>query len=214
MKTGAFKECEAYAVCARINDLNDKVMVVASAGNTARAFARVCSENNIPLLLCIPQDCIDAMWSAKPLNPCVKLVATERGSDYFDAIYLSNIICELDKFYPEGGAKNVARRDGMGTTVLSAVTTIGRIPDYYFQAVGSGTGAIAAWEANKRFIVDGRYGNNLMKLMVSQNIPFTPMYDAWKAGSRLFCRLTIRLPVSRQKKYVLKYFLTVNLLIR
>ena len=184
MKTGAFKECEAYAVCARINDLNDKVMVVASAGNTARAFARVCSENNIPLLLCIPQDCIDAMWSAKPLNPCVKLVATERGSDYFDAIYLSNIICELDKFYPEGGAKNVARRDGMGTTVLSAVTTIGRIPDYYFQAVGSGTGAIAAWEANKRFIVDGRYGNNLMKLMVSQNIPFTPMYDAWKAGSR------------------------------
>ena len=164
MKTGAFKECEAYAVCARINDLNDKVMVVASAGNTARAFARVCSENNIPLLLCIPQDCIDAMWSAKPLNPCVKLVATERGSDYFDAIYLSNIICELDKFYPEGGAKNVARRDGMGTTVLSAVTTIGRIPDYYFQAVGSGTGAIAAWEANKRFIVDGRYGNNLMTL--------------------------------------------------
>lgn len=184
MKTGAFKECEAYAVCARINENDGKVMVVASAGNTARAFARVCSENDIPLLLCIPEDCIDAMWSAEPLNPCVKLIATAKGSDYFDAIHLSNIICELDKFYPEGGAKNVARRDGMGTTVLSAVTTIGRIPDYYFQAVGSGTGAIAAWEANKRFIEDGRYGKNLMKIMVAQNIPFTPMYDAWKAGSR------------------------------
>ncbi len=184
MRTGTFKECEAYAVCARINANSEKVMVVASAGNTARAFARVCSENNIPLLLCIPEDCLDAMWSAQPLNPCVKLIATAKGSDYFDAIYLSNIICELDKFYPEGGAKNVARRDGMGTTVLSAVTTIGRIPDYYFQAVGSGTGAIAAWEANRRFIADGRYGNHLMKLMVSQNIPFTPMYDAWKASSR------------------------------
>lgn len=184
MKTGAFKECEAYAVCARINENDGKVMVVASAGNTARAFARVCSENNIPLLLCIPEDCIGAMWSAEPLNSCVKLVATAKGSDYFDAIHLSNVICELDKFYPEGGAKNVARRDGMGTTVLSAVTTIGRIPDYYFQAVGSGTGAIAAWEANKRFIEDGRFGKNLMKLMVAQNIPFTPMYDAWKAGSR------------------------------
>lgn len=184
MRTGAFKECEAYAVCARTNGNDGKVMVVASAGNTARAFARVCSENNIPLLLCVPEDCIGAMWSDKPLNPCVKLVATAKGSDYFDAIYLSNIICELDRFYPEGGAKNVARRDGMGTTVLSAVTTIGRIPDYYFQAVGSGTGAIAAWEANKRFIRDGRYGKHLMKLMVSQNIPFTPMYDAWKAGSR------------------------------
>lgn len=184
MKTGTFKECEAYAVCARVNANSDKVMVVASAGNTARAFARVCSENKIPLLLCIPEDCIEAMWFAKPLDPCVKLVVTAKGSDYFDAIHLSNIICELDKFYPEGGAKNVARRDGMGTTVLSAVTTIGQIPDYYFQAVGSGTGAIAAWEANKRFIIDGRYGNKLMKLMVSQNIPFTPMYDAWKAGSR------------------------------
>lgn len=184
MRTGAFKECEAYAVCARINKNNNQIMVVASAGNTARAFARVCSENNIPLLLCIPEDCVDAMWSAAPLNPCVKLIASEKGSDYFDAIRLSNIICELEGFYPEGGAKNVARRDGMGTTVLSAVTTIGRIPDYYFQAVGSGTGAIAAWEANKRFIADGRYGDHLMHLMVSQNIPFTPMYDAWKAGSR------------------------------
>ena len=60
----------------------------------------------------------------------------------------------------------------------------GRIPDYYFQAVGSGTGAIAAWEANMRLIEDGRYGTNLMKLMVSQNAPFVPMYDAWRADSR------------------------------
>ena len=87
-------------------------------------------------------------------------------------------------FYAEGGAKNIARRDGMGTIVLSAVITIGRIPDYYFQAVGSGTGAIAAWEANMRLIEDGRYGSNLMRLMVSQNAPFLPMYDAWRAGSR------------------------------
>ncbi|MDL2231624.1 cysteate synthase [Porphyromonadaceae bacterium OttesenSCG-928-L07] len=184
MLTGTFKECEAFAVCARSNSNTDKVMVVASAGNTARAFARVCSENNIPLLLCVPEDCLDALWSAEPLNDCVKILATEKGSDYFDAIHLSNMVCGMPRFYPEGGAKNVARRDGMGTTVLSAVTTIGRIPDYYFQAVGSGTGAIAAWEANKRFIEDGRYGDNRMKLIVSQNIPFTPMYDAWKANSR------------------------------
>ena len=78
----------------------------------------------------------------------------------------------------------MARRDGMGTTVLSAVTTIGRIPDYYFQAVGSGTGAIAAWEANMRLIEDGRFGSNMMHLMVSQNAPFVPMYDAWRADSR------------------------------
>ena len=56
MQTGTFKECEAFSVCARINGNGDKIMVVASAGNTARAFARVCSENKIPLLLCVPED--------------------------------------------------------------------------------------------------------------------------------------------------------------
>ncbi|MDE5851957.1 MAG: pyridoxal-phosphate dependent enzyme, partial [Alistipes sp.] len=118
------------------------------------------------------------------LNPCVKLICCEKGGDYFDAIHLSDLALKCPGFYAEGGAKNVARRDGMATTVLSAVTTIGRIPDYYFQAVGSGTGAIAAWEANMRLLDDGRFGTNTMKLMVSQNAPFVPMYDAWRADSR------------------------------
>lgn len=184
MSTCSFKETEAFSVCARENDQADKVLVVASAGNTARAFARVCSDNKIPLLLSVPEDNLDALWFNSPIDDCVKLIASKSGGDYFDAIHLSNLACQLDRFYAEGGAKNVARRDGMGTTVLSAVTTIGKIPEYYFQAVGSGTGAIAAWEANLRFIEDGRFGDQKMKLMVSQNYPFHPIYDAWKADSR------------------------------
>ena len=184
MTTCSFKETEAYSVCARTSADNDKVLVVASAGNTARAFAKVCSENNIKLLLAVPADNLDALWFDAPLNDCVKLISCAKGGDYFDAINLSNLTLKSQMFYAEGGAKNIARRDGMGTTVLSAVTTIGRIPDYYFQAVGSGTGAIAAWEANMRLIEDGRYGTNLMRLMVSQNAPFVPMYDAWRADSR------------------------------
>ena len=185
MSTCSFKETEAYSVCARLGEAQkDQILVVASAGNTARAFAKVCSDNNIPLLLCVPQDNIKALWFDKPLNPCVKLFTTASGSDYFDAIQLSNFVCEFPGFLPEGGAKNIARRDGMSTTMLSAVTTIGRIPDFYFQAVGSGTGAIAAWEANLRFLEDGRFGNNKARLMVSQNKPFVPMYVAWKQDSR------------------------------
>lgn len=184
MTTCSFKETEAYSVCARIDENEERVLVVASAGNTARAFARVCSDNNIKLLLAVPADNLDALWFTEPINNCVKLIVCERGGDYFDAINLSNMALKSSKFYAEGGAKNIARRDGMATTVLSAATTIGRIPDYYFQAVGSGTGAIAAWEANMRLIEDGRYGDNLMKLMVSQNAPFVPIYDAWRADSR------------------------------
>ena len=184
MTTCSFKECEAYAVCARTNPDEERVLVVASAGNTARAFAKVCSENGIKLLLVVPEDNLDALWFNAPLNRCVKLIACAKGGDYYDAIRLSEMVLSSPLFYAEGGAKNVARRDGMGTTLLSAATTIGRIPDYYFQAVGSGTGAIAAWEANMRLIEDGRYGANMMRLMVSQNAPFLPMYKAWRASSR------------------------------
>ena len=185
MTTCSFKETEAYTVCARLGKEHcDEVLVVASAGNTARAFAKVCSDNGIKLMLCVPQDNIKALWFDKPLNDCVKLITTASGSDYFDAIQLSNYVCEMKGFLAEGGAKNIARRDGMSTTMLSAVTHIGQIPDYYFQAVGSGTGAIAAWEANLRFIEDGRFGKKKTHLMVSQNKPFVPMYEAWRQDSR------------------------------
>lgn len=184
MSTCAFKETEAYSVCARLPKNNDRVLVVQSAGNTARAFAKVCSDNKIPIVICIPEDNKHDMWFQKKLNKCVKIVAAPAGSDYFDAIRLGEKICTDPMFIAEGGAKNVARRDGMGTTLLSAVEKIGRIPDAYFQAVGSGTGAIAAYENNLRLIEDGRYGTNKMKIFVSQNAPFTLMYDSWKADSR------------------------------
>ena len=88
------------------------------------------------------------------------------------------------RYYPRAGRSNAARRDGMGTALLVAVEQARRIPDHYFQAVGSGTGAIAAWEMNLRLLEDGRFGDTKMRLHLGQNAPFTPMTDAWEAGSR------------------------------
>lgn len=190
MQTCSFKETEAYSVCARLDENCDRILVVASAGNTARAFAKVCSDNKIPLLISIPEDNINALWFKEPLDKCVKIIASPKGSDYFDAISLADTVCKDKKFMAEGGAKNIARRDGMGTTLLSAVETIGRIPDAYFQAIGSGTGTIAVWENNLRLIEDGRYGNNKMRLYPSQNTPFTIMYDSWKNHSRALVPMT------------------------
>jgi cysteate synthase len=58
------------------------------------------------------------------------------------------------------------------------------LPDYYFQAVGSGSGAIAVHEAAQRLVADGRYGETLPRQILSQNLPFVPMYSLWKAGRR------------------------------
>ena len=184
METCSFKETEAYSVCARIPENSGRILVLASAGNTARAFAKVCSDNNIPVVISVPEDNIGALWFHKPLNSCVKIIAAPAGSDYFDAIALADKLNESPRYMAEGGAKNIARRDGMGTTLLSAVEVIGRIPDAYFQAIGSGTGTIAVWENNLRLIRDGRFGSHKMRLYPSQNAPFTIMYDSWKAHSR------------------------------
>ena len=183
MRTCTFKEQEAPPVCSRLTS-NDKTLVLASAGNTSRAFAEICSANNIPLLMVVHEAGLKCMWSTKPFSDSVTLVAVTADADYFDAIRLSGMIAQLPGYIPEGGAKNVARRDGMGVSVLAAVSTAGRIPDHYFQAVGSGTGGISAWEAAERLRADGRFGEGKMELHLVQNHPFTPIVDAWNKGSR------------------------------
>ena len=184
MKTCSFKETEAYSVLARMDKNEKRTLIVQSAGNTARAFAQVCSDNKIPVVVCIPLDSCHDLWFRKPLDKCVKLIAVPHGCDYYDAIALGEKLATDPGFFLEGGAKNIARRDGMGTTILSFVEKVGRIPDAYFQAVGSGTGAIAAWENAQRLAADGRFGPNKMRVYMAQNAPFSLMYDSWKQDSR------------------------------
>jgi len=184
METCTFKELEAQAVCGRIVDGWRSSLVVSSAGNTARAFHDACSRYQVPALLVVPGHSMPLLWSTGESHPEVRLAVLDGGADYADAIELGNGIAATEGFYPEGGARNAARRDGMGTAVLAAVEATGRMPAHYFQAVGSGTGAIAAWEMNLRLREDGRFGSGKMRLHLSQNAPFTPMTDAWEAGSR------------------------------
>jgi cysteate synthase len=184
MLTGSFKELEAFSVLAGLPQKHPRTLVIASAGNTGRAFATVCSEHRIPLCLVVPEKNLSALWSKTSFESVVSLIAVGEGGDYSDAIALGQHMSRLDGFFPEGGAANVARRDGMGLTVIDAAVTLGRIPDHYFQAVGSGTGGIAAWEANLRLLADGRFGERRMKLHLAQNAPFTPMVEAWKAARR------------------------------
>ena len=186
METASFKELEAPAVLGRVPENHEGTIVVASAGNTGRAFANICSKNRIPLVLVIPEENIKEIWSCDPFNDCVVLIAAGGSSDYTDAIHLAGKITELQGFFPEGGAKNVARRDGMATTVLDAAVAMGRIPDHYFQAIGSGTGGIAAWESYLRLSEDGFGRSGRMKLHLSQNYPFIPMVEAWKADIKTF----------------------------
>jgi len=182
--TGTFKDLEAYSVLARLPRDATAVLVVASAGNTAAAFAHACSLNRARCVIVIPEAGLPKMRFAEPLGSTVRLVALSSPADYADAIALSERVAGLPGFVREGGVLNVARRDGLGTVLLNAVETIGRLPDYYFQAVGSGAGAIGVHEAAQRVVSSGANGTRPPRQILSQNLPFVPMYMAWKAGRR------------------------------
>ncbi len=184
VKTCSFKELEAHPTMQRLTESGRLAIVIASAGNTSRAFAHLSALTGIDVYLVVPHFGLPSMWLPEEPTDSIHLIRMDEGNDYTDAINLAERIAKLPGMVSEGGARNVARRDGMGTVMLDAAVTIKRIPDHYFQAVGSGTGAIAAWEAAIRLRADGRFGDYLPKLHLSQNLPFVPMTNAWNANRR------------------------------
>ena len=183
-ETCSFKELEALTVTARLPEQERRPLVVASAGNTGRAFHAVCSRTAVPAVVVVPEAALPALWTTVPVASEVTLIAVTGNADYADAIRVAGMIADLPAFLAEGGAHNVARRDGMGTVMLAGVECAGALPRHYVQAVGSGTGAIAAWEMAQRLVRDGRFGARVPRLHLAQNRPFTIMADAWERRSR------------------------------
>ncbi|HTY90774.1 MAG TPA: cysteate synthase [Methanocella sp.] len=185
MDTCSFKELEAPPTVVRAREHGGRAMVLASAGNTGRAFAWLSTLTGFPVVIVVPKKNAYNLWiPGRDPGSSIRLITMEEGNDYTDAIRLSERIASIEGMMPEGGARNVARRDGMGVTLLDAAVIMKRMPDDYFQAIGSGTGGIAAWEAALRLRDDGRFGERLPELHLAQNLPFAPMYYAWKAGRR------------------------------
>jgi cysteate synthase len=181
LETATFKELEAYTVLGRL-PARPVTLTVASSGNTGAAFAWACSRRQMPCLLVVPGRALGRLSFRAPLHRCVHLVSIEDG-DYPDAIEFVARLATADGCQPEGGVKNVGRRDGLATVLLAAYEEMRCLPDFYFQAVGSGTGAIAVHEAAKR--LRAAAGDlALPRLMLCQNAPFTPIYDLWQAAPR------------------------------
>ncbi len=77
---------------------------------------------------------------------------------------------------------NVARRDGIGSLMLDAAFTIGRLPDHYFQGIGGGPGPIGIHEMAERLIEEGLFEGPAPRQHVSQNVEHHPIHNAWQAG--------------------------------
>ena len=206
IKTCSFKELEAYPTMQLLKESGGKAIVLASAGNTGRSFAHVSALTGTDVYIVVPDSGVSQLWLPEEPTESIHLIGMSPGNDYTDAINLAGRVAKLPGMIPEGGARNVARRDGMGTVMLDAAVTIGKMPDHYFQAVGSGTGGISAWEASLRLRADGRFGQKLPKLQLAQNLPFVPMYSAQQARRR---EIIPELDMKDAKKQVEETYATV-----
>jgi cysteate synthase len=176
LPTCTFKDLEAYTVLGRL-PAEPPVLVIPSAGNTAAAFAWAATRHQVPCLLVVPAPALERMRFPGPLDPRVRIVVLESTATYSDAIACADLLSALPGHHAEGGSRNIGRRDGLGTVMLTAAEAIGRLPETYVQAVGSGTGAIGAHEAAHRLRADGE---RLPRLLMCQNAPFAPLYEAWR----------------------------------
>ena len=188
--TGSFKEFEAQATIARSFSVfapeRPAPLVISSAGNTACGFNYVTSALGLPVYLVVPEAGVSEL--SVPVETAPTLIVVH--GDYYDAICVAEQLATEKGLMREGGARNVARRAGLGVAALHSVAHpqqgSGVLFDHYFQAVGSGTGAIAAHEAFQLLRRDGRFGDRTTRVHMVQNAPFSPIVDAWEAGGRSF----------------------------
>jgi len=182
LATCTFKELEAAVVLQNAMENGVDGLTVASAGNTARAFSHLSALTCFPAIIVVPRMCLTEMWYLEGAPKIPTLVVGD--GDYANAIDVAKRVALTLGFPFEGGVKNIAKRDGLGVVLLEAVSAMGQLPQHYFQAVGSGAGAIGVWEMGERFLKDGRFGSKLPVLHLAQNLPFAPMVKAWEKDSR------------------------------
>jgi len=171
-ETCTFKEFEAVVALEYAREKGFKEVIAPSAGNTARALAAASNFIPVNTVSLVPKENLkEVKIPAKAAAKNFSLIGV--SGDYFRAIELSK------GFGYETGAKNYAVRDALATIVYEAALKIKKLPSHYFQAVSSGSGAIAAYEASERLVNDGRFGKEMPKIHVSQCAEFSPIVRAW-----------------------------------
>ncbi len=183
--TRAFKEfevqCSLAWLLAAQHETGAAPLAIASAGNTGNSFNYYAQCLGFPVYLFVPEAGLHNLLL--PFETAPFLIAVK--GDYSDAIAMADRVAEAKSLTRDGGVFNVGRRAGMATVMLHAVTHPVQgsqcLFDHYFQGVGSGSGAIAAWEAVVRLLGDGRFGDKPTRIHMAQNSPFTPIADLWDA---------------------------------
>jgi cysteate synthase len=177
----SFKQLDAEVSAVRIHERDGRVQLASSAGNLGLAIAQRSILRGNPAVVLIPHGSVHAMRVQQAESSDYLCLITVENAVYGDVIAMTNWIQRQleDRLLKGGAVYNVATRGGHSVTFLNTVKTIGVLPDHYFQAVGSGTGAIAAWESVLR-CSQNKPDARKTRLHLVQNHPFIPMVEAWR----------------------------------
>jgi len=75
--TGSFKDFEALPTLLYYREHGIDALVLASAGNTARAFAHAASRLNYLTLIVVPEDALRRLWLPCPPSDAVRLIGVD-----------------------------------------------------------------------------------------------------------------------------------------
>ncbi|MCP4990321.1 MAG: cysteate synthase [Colwellia sp.] len=182
--SGSFKALEAICILEKIAETGE-TLILSSAGNAGKAAVQFSIIFNYKAVVVIPENAVSTINVLNQEQKRNTFLIAVRNGFYYEAIKtVDKIVSNVPNLIREGGVYNVARRDALGIPFLRACLGMGRIPDHYFQAIGSGTGAIAAWEGRRRLIDNKVFQEKHMRLRLSQNYPFCPIGQSWETGKR------------------------------
>ncbi len=178
--TGSFKDLEVAPTLQRLLECGAPGVMVATAGNTGRSFAHFGGIAGYPVVIVVAEQHLPKIWRPGVPQADSTVIVALRDADYGDATHVVGETAARIGWQREGGVRNVARRDGIGTLLLDAVGAMGAMPDHYVQAVGGGPGPVGVGEMARRLISDGRFGTAMPRFHVVQNVEHQPVVRAWR----------------------------------
>ncbi len=152
--------------------------VVASTANSTNAMTRLIAfYPELELTAFAGREFADR--HTLPQLPNVRLVVVD--GDFVSAERAAKKYAEEQNATWEGGFFNPARRVGLATAYVEACAQLGRVPDWYFQAISSGMGLVAAGEfaACQR---DAGSESTIPRLVAVQQESCAPMVQAFREG--------------------------------
>jgi threonine dehydratase len=151
--TNSLKDPDAIIMMYRLKELGYDSFSLATTGDCGASVCHIGSKLGMNIHLFVPDDCIerwDLLYNEikeKGLVDESKIKIYNEGKNMHDAFDASVVFAHQMNIPHDYFFNNQLRIEGSKTIHLEVIEQLGKEPDFYFQALGSGTGLFAMYKA-------------------------------------------------------------------